>query len=233
MLIVKIVICILTFVAIIIARCKFDCCTSRETKIIARTIPVILGVIFCILIIVTKWNLFAIPKLLLFISCCLWLVFVGDDDWGSLPFFVGMFITIISYMVSGVLYFKNVREDETPDITATNTPIICAKDNSTISGNMSGGIFYVQASVSEKSEYHYYYQQEDGGIKLGTIPADDTTIYYVEEGENAYLQTIVETTYTWDYNNDPATIWDETSETTYKLYVPEGSITSVYELDAE
>ena len=62
MLIVKIVICILTFVAIIIARCKFDCCTSRETKIIARTIPVILGVIFCILIIVTKWNLFAIPK---------------------------------------------------------------------------------------------------------------------------------------------------------------------------
>ena len=233
MLIVKIVICILTFVAIIIARGKFDCCTNRKTKIIARTIPVILGVIFCILIIVTKWNLFAIPKILLFISCCLWLVFVGDDDWGSLPFSGGILITIISYIVSGVLYFKNIREDETPDITVTKTSILCAKDNSVISGGMSGGIFYVQASVSEKSEYHYYYQQEDGGIKLGTIPADDTTIYYVGEDEGAYLETTVETRYTLNYNNNPATIWDETSETTYKLYVPEGSVTSVYEFDAE
>lgn len=232
MFIVKSIFCILTFVAIFCARPAPLEHINRKSKIIRVILSAIPGIIFCILIIVTRWNLFAIPKILLFISCCLWLIFVEDNKI-CIPFWISIVITIIAYIIAGALYFKNIKEDETPDIAVTNIPILCAKDNSDISGGMSRGIFYVQASVSEKSEYHYYYQLEDGGIKLGTIPADATTIYYVGEGEDAYLETTVETTYTWNYNNNPATIWDENAETTYKLYVPEGSVTSVYEFDAE
>lgn len=202
---------------------------ERLYKIIA-IILVILGIISLIII---KRNLFTIPKILLFISISLLAWSITKADFWSLSYGIGIIITVIAYIIAAVLYLGNIRKSETTDITVTKTSILCAKDNSVISGGMSGGIFYVQASVSEKSEYHYYYQQEDGGIKLGTIPADDTTIYYVGEDEGTYLETTVETTYTLNYNNNPATILDETSETTYKLYVPEGSVTSVYEFDAE
>ena len=217
---------------IVIALGVLDCegHRGRRYKIIA-IILVILGVIALIIV---KRNVFTIPKILLFISISLiaWSTTNDDSFWGC-SCTIGIIITIIAYIIAGVLYFNNIREDETPEITVINTSILCAKDNSVISGGMSGGIFYVRASVSEKSEYHYYYQQEDGGIKLGTIPAEDTTIYYVEEEEDSYLETTVETTYIWNYNDNPATIFDEISETTYKLYVPEGSVTSVYEFDAE
>jgi hypothetical protein len=92
---------------------------------------------------------------------------------------------------------------------------------------------YVQGSLSEKSVYKYYYQLEDNGIKQGTIPAESTTIYFVKSGEDAYLETIVTTEYYLNKNYTPATRCMENSETTYKLYVPEGSITNVYEFNAE
>ena len=74
---------------------------------------------------------------------------------------------------------------------------------------------------------------EDGGIKQGTIPVDSTTIYFTKPGEEAYLETIITTEYMINNNNTPATRFGESSKTTYKLYVPEGSVTNVYEFDAE
>lgn len=91
----------------------------------------------------------------------------------------------------------------------------------------------MHGSSSEKSVYKYYYQQEDGGIKLDSVSADDTTIYILKDGEQPHIETVVTTSYYLNYNNNPATRCMESAEVSYKLYVPEGAITNVYEFDAE
>ena len=149
------------------------------------------------------------------------------------PFWLGILVTVISFVITGVMYLNNTEECEVPDVSITTCTVICAKDNFSLTGSMSGGILYVHGSVSGESVYIYYYQTEDGGIKQGTIPVDSTTIYFTKPGEEAYLETIITTEYMINNNNTPATRFGESSKTTYKLYVPEGSVTNVYEFDAE
>lgn len=233
MLVAKIIICILTFIAFVVARriCESNFHTTRASNIVAG-IAGILGITFCVLLITTNWNLFTMPKILLFISVCLYILFC--DEWDAcVPFWISIVITIIAFIVTRVMYLNNIEKCEVPDVSTTTCTVICAKDNSSIAGSISGSIFYVQGSVSEKSVYKYYYQLEDGGIKQDTIPAESTTIYFVKSGEDAYLETIVTTEYYLNNNNTPATRWNESSKTTYKLYVPEGSITNMYEFNAE
>lgn len=233
MLVAKIIICILTFIALFVARMIYENNDelTRSSNIVAG-IAGVLGITFCVLLITTNWNLFTIPKILLFISVCLYILFkeVFDD---CFPFWIGILVTNIAFIISGTMYLNNIEDCAVPDVSITSTRVICAKDNSFVTGNISGGIFYVRGSVSEKSVYKYYYQLEDGGIKQGTIPAESTTIYFVKSGEDAYLETIVITEYSLNKNNTPATRWHESSKATYKLYVPEGSITNVYEFNAE
>lgn len=236
-LVLKIIICILTFAVCIVDRVKFlDYVETPQTKRISNIleyIAVVLGIIFCILLIITNWNLFTIPKILLFVSICIGILRkeIGESD-GIFNFCV--IITLIAYIVAGLKYGINIRLCEDKDVKITSSyNIICAKDNTSINGSMSGIIIFVQGSVSEKSVYQYYYHLEDGGIKQGTIPADKTTIYFIKPEEKPHLDTIVTTTYFLNYNNNPPTRCEETNETTYKLYVPEGSVVNEYKFDAE
>lgn len=233
MLVVKIIICILTFIAFFVARMIYkDNYESTRASNIVASIACILGITSCILLITTNWNLFTIPKILLFISVCLYIL--SKEKWVfCVPFWIGIVITVISFIVTGIMYLNNIEKCKDPDVSITSSTVICAKDNSSITGNISGSILYVHGSVSEESVYKYYYQLEDGGIKQGTIPADLTTIYFVKSGEEGYLESVVTTEYLLNNNNTPATRFLEISRTTYKLYVPEGSVTNVYEFDAE
>lgn len=233
MLVVKIFICILFFIALIVARIKYgDYDRPTLASNIAVIIAGILGITFIVLLFITNLNLFIIPKILLFISFGLYILFKEEYELCVL-FWIGFFITVIAFIIVVIIFFNNYEECENPDVSITSTSIICAKDNSSTSGKFSGGILYVQGSVSEESVYKYYYLLEDGGIKQGTIPADDTTIYFVESEEEAHLETIVSTEYWLNNNDNPPTRCFESSEETYKLYVPEGSVTNVYEFDAE
>lgn len=233
MLVAKIIICIVTFVALFVARMVYEdeYERTRVSNIVAG-IAGVLGITFCVLLITTNWNLFTIPKILLFVSVCLYILFKEEGD-VCVPFGIGIVVTVISFIFTEGMYLNNFEKCEVPDVSITSCTVICAKDNSSITGSMSGGILYVHGSVSEESVYKYYYQIEDGGIKQGTIPVDSTTIYFVKPGEEAYLETIITTKYCMNNNNTPATRCLESSETTYKLYVPEGSVTNVYEFDAE
>lgn len=233
MLVAKIIICILTFIALFVARMIYENnYGSTWINNIVASIAGVLGITFCVLLITTNWNLFTIPKILLFISVCLYILFKEELE-DCVPFWIGIVITVIAFIVTGIMYLNNFEKCEVPDVSTTSSTVICAKDNSSVTGSISGSILYVHGSVSKKSVYKYYYQLEDGGIKQGTIPADSTTIYFVKAGEEAYLETVVTTEYWMNNNNTPATRCLETSETTYKLYVPEGSVTNVYEFNAE
>lgn len=233
MLVAKIIICILTFIALSEARRVYEEKYKRTlVSNIVAGIAGVLGITFCVLLITTNWNLFTIPKILLFVSVCLYILFA--KAWKAcVPCRIGIVATVISFIVTVEMYFHNFEKCEVPDVSITKYTVICAKDNSSLTGSMYGGILYVHGSVSEESVYKYYYQIEDGGIKQGTIPVDSTTIYFVKTGEKAYLEKIITTEYLMNNNNTPATRCLENSKTTYKLYVPEGSVTNVYEFDAE
>lgn len=233
MLLAKIITCVLTLVAFFVARMAYE--VNYERNRVSDIFAVgagILGITFSVLLITTNWNLFTIPKILLFISVCLHILFKEELDI-SVPFTISIVVTIIAFIITGIMYLNNIEECEVPDVSTTSRTVICAKDNSSITGSISGSILYIHGSVSEESVYQYYYQLEDGGIKQGTIPAESTTIYFVETGEEPHLDTVVTTKYCKNNNNSPATRCLETSETTYKLYVPEGSVMNVYEFDAE
>lgn len=237
MLVAKIIICILTFIAFFVARMGYKgkykrTLVSNIVGGIAGILGITFCVLFCVLLISTNWNLFTIPKMLLFVSVCLYIVF--KEKWVDCdPFWIGIVITIISFVVTGIMYLNNIEKCQVPDVSITNRTVICAKDTSSFAGSMFGGILYVHGSVSEESVYKYYYQTEDGGIKQGTIPVDSTTIYFVKPGEEAYLETTTTTEYFMNNNNTPATRLNMSKTKTYKLYVPEGSVTNVYEFDAE
>lgn len=235
MLVLKIITCILTFIGCFIVANDLEYSYSRsrlrlKTLKIGITSSLYIG--FCFLLIVTNWNLYTIPKILLFTTICLAIFFMEiDEDITILLFFGVLFITMIAYIVAYTMYQNNITECKTPDVETSSCPILCANDTSSISGDMFGIITYIQGNISEKSEYRYYYELKDGGIKLGSVPAESTTLYYIEDGEEAHIETIVTTTYNLDNNQNPATRCDEKSETTYKLYVPKGSITNTYEFD--
>lgn len=233
MLVAKIIICILTFVTLFVARTSYEKHYKRNhVSNILAVCAGILVIAFCVLLITTNWNLFTIPKILLFISVCIYILF-KEEFIACVPFLIGIVVTIIAFIVTGIMYLNNIEKCEVPDVVTTSSTVICAKDNFSVTGSFSRKILYVHGSVSEESVYTYYYQSKDGGIKQGTIPADSTTIYFVKTGEKAYLETVVTTEYWLNNNNSPATRYPETSETTYKLYVPEGSVTNVYEFNAE
>lgn len=171
--------------------------------------------------------------MLLFISVCLYICF---KKWNCVctPFWIGIIITSIALIISVLLYINNIKKCNVPDVTILKSDdIICAKDNYSITGSVSGNILYIHGSISEESIYRYYYEMEDGRINQSSIPADITTIYFIEAGEQAYLETVITTEYYLNNNNIPATRCWESSEISYNLYVPEESVTNIYEFDAE
>lgn len=228
----KIVIFFLTLVTVFFARSYYEkeYDVRNPVTIICGIVSLILGIVFCVLL---NKTLFIIPKILLFITLILVALFDEDTYDLSKPTKIGLSVTIIAYIVAGILWINNFENCEVPEVTITQEKIICAKDNSEITGSITGSIIYIDGSISEESVYKYYYTLDDGGIKQGTIPANATTIYLIEPGEDAYLETIVTTTYLLNNNNNPATRCVEESTTTYNLHIPRGSITNLFELDAD
>lgn len=139
----------------------------------------------------------------------------------------GIVIIFMLLALDASIADKEVKE---PTILTSKTELICVSDTNKIEGNISGRGRHVYGSLTAGNSYQYYYQNEDGGIIQGSVPVNSTTIYYLKSNEDkAYLETITKTRYfAYFFGLDVET----RKEITYKLYVPEGSI-SGYELDAE
>lgn len=218
---------------------------NNKALYILGGISIVSGIAFIVLLCTTNWTPYAIVKIISLIVILIALVIAADTGhWEAYVMSgVGCMVIIglaflVSLMVEGYKYEKNVHEVEQPKIVTTRQELLTANDGTQVSGNVSGGgfvIFHVTGSVSEESVYKYYYLLPDGGAKLGQVKADDTTIYYIENGESPYLEKIESTKYCMDYNNNPPTECDHSwhdTKITYKLHVPKGSISNVYEFDA-
>lgn len=242
MLALKIILCILAFIGASVTNVVYSETCLRKDVTFWGTITILVSIAFCVLIVTTHWNYFAIPKILLFLTVLSGIAF--HDEFGYLYtdlqqglFYIGTVATILGYIIAGVMWLNNWANNfeylDTPEVTTTSQEIMCARDSFAVNGNTNGGIFYVSGSVSEKPVYRYYYQLDDGGIKLGTVDANSTTIYFIGDDETPRLGTVVSTYYKINHNKEPAVKEETRTETRYELYVPEGSVISIYEFDAE
>ena len=104
----------------------------------------------------------------------------------------------------------------------TTHQIVNLSDNSEINGRINGTRYYVRGYIGEETIYHYYYQQDDGGLKLQKVSENDATIYFTD-GEPRV-----------EWYSQVRTFW-RVSETKYfcKIYIPEGSMTTKFEIDME
>lgn len=108
-------------------------------------------------------------------------------------------------------------------------------DNSQISCKGSGGLFYVYVSIDTNEVYSFYYKESDDGFKRGKVNADKTTIY---ERDNITPHVVEYTTYTKNRMNIIlrailAFGYGESSQETYEIYTPKGTILRTFELDSQ
>ena len=120
-------------------------------------------------------------------------------------------------------------------VTISTQEIMSATDGTMVEGNISGGgflVYHISGSINENPVYRYYYQLEDGGIKLGQIPANLTTIYYIGSNETPYIEaSTTRPCYGYYPKTGKHALSNEYSSTIYKLYVPEGSILEIFQFD--
>lgn len=98
-------------------------------------------------------------------------------------------------------------------------------------GSVRGTMFYLYGSIStdNKQAFNYYIKQADGSFKLKSAPASDSTIIYTKENPRVEIRT-----YKCERGNIIFEAWSiarcEEKTTTYKFYIPEGSIAESYRL---
>ena len=165
----------------------------------------------------------------------------GDSFKAYIASFVCGFICLCLFFM--ILLFMIVPNSHMilgePEETTTRIDIVNVNDSKEVTGSISGGgflVFSIKGSISTNNVYSYYYQQEDGSFKLASIPADESSIYYLPEGETqGYINKITTTTYYYDNMNYPAVKTDEIESQSerYEIYVPEGSIGTYYEFNGE
>lgn len=177
----------------------------------------ILGIIYCGLF--SDWNLFTIPGLLLYISIWLYPLTKKKYEFCK-PFWISIATTLIAFIITGTIHASGLEKCETPDVETTSYLIPFAKDT------LSDNIWYIESPHG--SVYKFYYQLEDGESKPYSIPANNTKLYFIQEGEEPHFEIITTTTYYLNKYEKSTTQRQKTSETTYKLYVPYNSIKNAF-----
>lgn len=98
-------------------------------------------------------------------------------------------------------------------------------------GSIGGSTFYIYGSIStdNKQAFNYYVKQADGSFKLKSAPASDSIIIYTKENPRVEVGT-----YKCERGTPIFEAWSvsacEEKPTTYKFYIPEGSIAESYRL---
>ena len=229
MLVFKIIICILSLFALLLACKEYnkDYSVTRESTFCA-IVAGILGIIFCGLLVVTRSNIYFISKIMVYICVCICILL-------NCSFFYSDLIKIpilITFVVTLFIFINDFKESDSPKVTITTYDIVSAKDDYYSKGNTFGLVTYIKGELSEEAIYRYYYKTDDGGFKQGSIPVDSTTIYFVEPGETAYVEKIV-TDYYIENESFPSLWFNSESTEIYKMYVPKDSIQSIYKFNTK
>ncbi len=234
MLALKIILCILAVVAFFMAGYfeyfnPYDYLGERSKLAIAlNIIGILLVFAFGAVQITTHWTVFAIPKIVLLLAICIMGEASFFEYWDNC-IDICIVVIIVSYIIGGICYERNIQECKNPDISIEKVELVNATDNLSVKGSFS----ILGGDVHDEFVYVYYTKDEKGDFFPDTIPAKDTKISYISEGEQPYLEIKTETYYSLNTNDTPATKCWEHDEISYVLYVPEGSIQEILKFDAQ
>lgn len=130
-------------------------------------------------------------------------------------FFVGVLLLILS---SAIMTVSNIPITN----ISTVTEITALEDNSAVSGH-----FFLGSGNIDETQYYYYLTKTDKGIRQEKVPTEKTYIEYDNDNPK-----IVENTYVWkdaEWNLLGFCLKSDTCT----IYVPEGSITTKFNIDLE
>lgn len=164
-------------------------------------------------------------------------------DWSKIDrHFVRFFIFAVIELVGcfGLIGIGTLSYEEV--VQTNDWKLVSLTDNSEISGSGSSGLFYVHVSIDTDEVYSFYYKVNNGGVKRGKVDADYTTIYekddctphivehttYTKNKMNKILMSIL----TFGYYSNPIQPI-QTSQKTYEIYTPTGTILRTFSQDAQ
>lgn len=163
-------------------------------------------------------------------------IVVVSDSWDFLDFMANAIFGILISCVPVLIYLgiqtnSNIVEPvEQPAVSGT---LINMNDTSypNTHGTIGGGLFYIYGSISTDNQqvFNYYVKQGDGSFKLKSAPASDSTIIYTDS-----TPKVESTSYVCEKGKTIFEPWSVAScherATTYRFYIPEGSIAEGYRL---
>lgn len=134
-----------------------------------------------------------------------------------------LFLAGIGFNAVGLI---TTEEQPNEHVVIKSTEIVQLRDGTNVSGNFFLGIGAVESGLT-----YIYYVEEDGGYKIKSVDADETTIYYITDGSKPRIETNEVGRYwksywqsEWEWGND----FFSSSDRFTTIYVPEGSIRQYY-----
>ena len=135
-------------------------------------------------------------------------------------------------VVTIISSFKYTNEIKLSDEVKNSQNIVNIKDNR----DTEGGLFIGCGEVNTEQYYYYYYKTDKGSYKASKIKADDCEIIYTKG--TPHIDTIVKTADEKATENlltlmPNLSLRISTAGEKYKIYIPEGSITTDFSIDME
>lgn len=181
------------------------------------------------------WIMFfiGIAGILIFFVSIVLEIFSSYRDWDDIKTCsIKMLICIVLFIVS-LLGFAGIINLSYNEVLQTGYfELVSIADNSQVSGKGNGGLFYVHVDIETDEVYSFYYKIANDGIKRGRVDVDATTLY---EKDDCTPHIVEYTTYTKNKMNKIlrcilAFGYGESSEKTYEIYTPEGTILRTFNL---
>ena len=144
-----------------------------------------------------------------------------------------LFILILLIICDCLRYDFHVQKVDTPYTETEKRYIVNLNDVETITGEITGGWYSIHGTLEGKYIYTFYYILPNGDKKLDSVDADKATIHYESDDITPYIETIIETYYSLDYNVSPPVRCRETQSKSYVFHIPNNSINNDIELDAK
>lgn len=164
-----------------------------------------------------------------------WLI-CATIGWTDILGIIMIFVNIVLILVWLISHCVNscVVSNEFEEQKTSTTPIECIADNWTVEGKISGSYLYIGGNIDGKGIYTFYTKGEDGSFSQVNIPTEGTKVFYTEDGETPHYDIVEKMWYSYNYNYEPAIRSEEPcyTEETYEIYVPSGTISNSYSLDA-
>lgn len=149
---------------------------------------------------------------------------IQTDGWNKiLGFFLGLFVgimvgVIIASLIGGIGH--RVFPDKITEEVSNTRYLEVVQDNSTISGSFFLGC----GSINGEMFYSFYEQVNKDEFKLDKIRYDNATIKIIRDGSKPRIEIIHKK---WQTN------WGIWNNYRNVIYVPNGTIKNVYNLDAK